>query len=288
MSTIPKGFKKLKAGDFYFSETETTAEISDLKWLGNRDSLYDKVAELEQQRAYSGYDLRNLAIEINARVKITTDEIFKIGELLYRAKKLCSQEKIKFQDWIEKSVNFSYETANNFMHVFRYCFGLRHVAMQVSPSILYKVSAPGFPEEFRDYLFRTGRLEKMTNGMLGAITKRYREGGYDAIRADVEKLNDFILLQRQTRYTFDLCHNALKTLQAMKTKLPNMERAFIEDDFQPEALAINKRLVTTLEGSIAALDKAIKECEDEALNSEERIRERYQGETDTALTAKTG
>lgn len=173
----------------------------------------------EQKEIYGPHQLEQLKKEINLRVKITKNEIFKIGELLIHAKNLCQQEGIKFQEWISKNFDFSYETANNFMNVYKNCFGFRSIAMSLKPSILYQISAPSFPEELRNYLFDADNLNKITNGKLKEIVQKYKEGGFEAIQDDIEEFNRGLLIEKQTLYTLDEVENALRTLESLVKKI---------------------------------------------------------------------
>lgn len=84
-----------------------------------RRSLYEKADSLESVRMFEMAGLKpedqlqQLKSEIEFRVKITKNEIFKIGECLMHVKRICQQEKISFQQWISEHLDFSYETANN-------------------------------------------------------------------------------------------------------------------------------------------------------------------------------
>ena len=61
--------------------------------------------------------------EINARVLRGKREIYEIGRLLTKAKSLVGHG--KFKKWVKDNVKeFGYQTANNFMNVYRYCLGL--------------------------------------------------------------------------------------------------------------------------------------------------------------------
>lgn len=271
MPTKPKKFKGRMRQDgptgYYFEE-----EVKNPGgYVGS--SLYDEALSLEEERVYElgalepAKQLEWVKGEILVRLKITKNEIFKIGELLWMAKRICQQEGMKFQEWIRENCDFSYETANNFMNVFKYCFGMRDVALKISSSILYKISAPGFPEELRDYLFEQGQLEEMTNGRLRELTKRYKEGGFEAIEDDIQELHRGHLVYRQTCFTLDMCENALRTLEGLQQKIKQRGRGRaysipIEDQIksdEPEAFGVNMELSSALQTGIDALEKATRE-----------------------------
>lgn len=248
--------------------------------LCRNETLYVAADSLEWQRMFGlstlspDIQLEVLLKEIKIRVRITKNEIFKIGELLIHVKKICQQEGKGFQEWIDKNLDFSYETANNFMNVYEQCFGQRFIAMNVKPTILYKISAPSFPDELREYLFGSGQLDEMTNGQLREITRRYKEGGFEAIKDDIQELYHVNLVLKQSSYTIDMIENALRTLEDLKEKIEKrgrLKRSAIpfEDAIkadEPEAFDVNAKLYTALQSTIDILDKARDESVDILIN----------------------
>ena len=51
----------------------------------------------------------------------------------------------------------------------------------IKPSLLYKISATGFPEELREWLRAQGNLNQLTNKNLTALANRYHEGDFLAV-----------------------------------------------------------------------------------------------------------
>lgn len=261
---------------------------------GIRRSLYSDAESCEWNRAFElpslspENQLDRLKGEIAVRIKITKNEIFKIGELLISAKKICQQEGIKFQEWISNNLDFSYETANNFMNVYKQCLGVRSIAMNLSPSILYQISAPSFPDELRKYLFDSEQLNEITNGRLKEITRKYKEGGFEAIQDDIEELNRGLLIQKQSLHTLDMVENALRTLEALKEKIEKRgqsQRLFIPFENliktdEPEAFEVNSKLISALKSAIDLLDKARKESVDILANFESKLFEKVMVESD--------
>lgn len=267
MKTKTIKFNKTNPVPYYF-------ENEGFDWDENHlhKSVYATVQEYEQETMfmYAGYEtkdkLLHIVKQIKARIKITKQEIFKIGELLCMAKKECQQEAISFKEWIGENFDFSYETANNFMNVFKQCLGTRNIALQVPTSILYKISSSSFPDTLRDYLFAKGNLEKMTNGELKKLIEKYKKGGIEAVEKDITELNRGNLIFRQSNYTFDMCENALRTLQGLKRQIENQggTGGLINFDEQttwqqPEASEVNSKLHNALNTSIQTLETALSE-----------------------------
>jgi hypothetical protein len=280
MESINKFKKKRRGHDApaaYFFEKELRDPD-----LYRKQTLYGAADSLEWERMFElsaltpEKQLEGIRKEIKIRVRITKNEIFKIGELLIYAKKICQQEGKGFQEWIDKNLDFSYETANNFMNVYEQCFGQRFIAMKVKPSILYRISAPNFPDELREYLFDSGKLDEMTNGQLREITWRYKEGGFEAIKDDIQELSRINLVVKQSSHTLDMIENALRTLEDLKEKIEKRGRSGpaiipFEDAIkagEPEAVDINAKLYTALESAIDILDKVRDESVDILSNME--------------------
>ncbi len=232
-------------------------------------TMYDQVLTFEEERVFfsDNISLEALIEEVKLRIKITQNEIFQIGELLCIAKKKCSVEKISFQQLINDNFDFSYETANNFMNVYKNCFGIKGLVYKIPVSILYTISKPNFPEELRQFLFDEGNLEKMTNGKLKKIIELYKEKGIEAVEPEIEKVNHITYTHRQSSYTFDIIENALRTLEDLKKKLINrggskfngwIWEKGIENNTE-EAREVNTRLLDSIEKSIEMMDSALKD-----------------------------
>lgn len=271
MPTRPKGFKAIKLGwddDARQYNFERLIRLNpDSPWTFK--NIYEEAIALEKVRSYElqsldpATQLEQIAKEIHVRVKITQTEIFKIGELLYLAKAICQREKLRLQKWIKENCDFSYETANNFMHVYKCCIGVREIALTIKPSILYKLSSPGFPEELRQYLFTSGHLQKLTNGKLTEVVKKFEKGGFAAIESDVERITHEQLIKNQVRFTLDKCMSSLSTLQDLEREITSRgHNIFLEDDFErdaPEARDINRKLHAAVQKGIIALNEALRE-----------------------------
>lgn len=235
-------------------------------------SVYDVANRLEEETMFEidGYEptaiLNHIAEEIKIRIRITGNEIFKIGELLCKAKKVCQANKISFKEWISKNCKFSYETAINFMHTFKYCMGFRYIAYEIPPSILYKISQPSFPEELREFLFTHGGLESMSNGTLNKLAKKAKVEGIEAIEEEVEEIGKQSQVYHQTSNIMDMFEHLLRTLVDAKSRLENDGRYDFKsriEGFQELPKEINIRLFAALEEAIMILktpyDKSWKE-----------------------------
>jgi len=118
-------------------------EAQDPEATYEKITLYENAEKIECVRVYEGPSLDWIAREIHIRLRIAKNEIFKIGELLVNAKTLCQQQSIAFKDWISDNFDFSYETAHNFMLVYKNCFAVRNLALKIPVSSNRKSSASG-------------------------------------------------------------------------------------------------------------------------------------------------
>ncbi len=245
-------------------------------------NVYDNVQNLHQERLRYGYSwpdlapedyLIHIAKEIESRVRLTQHEIFNIGELLINAKKVCQQNSKGFKEWIGENFDFSYETANNFMNVYKYCMGFRKVALQISPSILYQLSSPSFPEELRKYLFENGNLKKITKGALKSIEMKFNEGGWEAVESDIEEISQAQVIFNQIHINFDLIEDIQRRLVVLKNKIEGgrtgEKGSILEDPFvdqKTKAREINRILHDSVESSLEII--RAKHAEAEKLFSE--------------------
>ena len=220
-----------------------------------------------REEAFTAYELADqpedeqlnfLKRQIEIRIKITANEIFKIGELLCLAKHVCLQQKIGFQEWIDENFDFSYETAKNFMNVHNQCMGYRELAVRLPFSILYRISAPGFPDELRDYLITNGNLEKISNNHFKQILQKYRDGGFEAIEQDVEKIKRRNCMNLQMEFTLDIYHHARQILDGLSKKI------YLRDTTKEESEAreIGNVLQRAIEDASNVLSEAFKKSEE--------------------------
>lgn len=229
------------------------------------ETLYETANRLKDWNTFETPMLEQIGNEIKIRIKITKQEIFRIGELLHLAKDICYQQGLEYKQWISDNFDFSYETAHNFVSVYLQCLCYRDIAMQVPASILYKISQRGFDKELRKHLFEGGHLEEMTGQRLKGIVDKYKEGGLEAVKDDLKEIREGNMIISQLRYTFDMCENALRTLDDLRIKIETrggtkegvVDYTILLKEQHPLAAEINEALhvrlllsMTELEGTI--------------------------------------
>jgi hypothetical protein len=116
-----------------------------------------------------------MADEIRARGGVIKREMYEKGRVLIEAKALV--EHGKFKRWIGQEFDFSYQTANNFMNVYKSCLGRRQVVETIPASILYKIASPGFPKDLREFIYtNVYRIEEIKIKKIKDISKRVKKG----------------------------------------------------------------------------------------------------------------
>ncbi len=182
--------------------------------IGSTDKhtkIYNEAIEKDKTFAYEfnshGPDkqLEFIVDVISFRTRLTNRERFMIGDMLHRAKKICQQEKIGFQKWIEDKTDITYEMAKNYMHLYTYCLGYIQVAVEMSPTLLYKMAAPGFDKELREWLFKNANLCNITGDRFQELVQKFKDSGGDikAIEKDIEILGEQNRIYRQIRFMVD-------------------------------------------------------------------------------------
>lgn len=214
---------------YHFDRRNQDPDPEDYNDKDRYKSMYHKALKLEQLRVIQSSNnfmsehpkdfLDLLADEIKCRVKITQSEIFKIGEILVLAKKICQQNNLGFKDWIKDTFDFSYETANNFMNVYTHCFGFRHIALKMKPSLLYKVSSPSFPDELREWVFEKGNLSRITNGELTGLQQKFKKGGWEAVQEDVQELSQLGTSHNELEGYFDQVEDVIRRIRIVSRKM---------------------------------------------------------------------
>jgi len=262
---MPQGFKKKtrsihSPSSYEYDDDQLYNNYQNEDGAFYNEPLYDTAIRLKEWNTFQfdGLTLQDkldqIKNEVNIRIKITKQEIFRIGELLYLAKDICSQNGLGYKDWISENFDFSYETAHNFVSVYIQCLCYRDIAMKVPSSILYKISQRGFSQELREFLFEGGHLEKITGDKFKDVVDKYKEGGLKAVKADLQEIRESKLVVQQVRYTFDMCENALRSLDALRIKIESrggVKEQIVEYSTQltmqhPLAAEINRELWETL------------------------------------------
>jgi hypothetical protein len=234
--------------------------------------LYHQVERIEQKRLFKG-SLDDLAIieeEIRIRVKITQQEIFKIGELLMIGKQICLERGIGFEQWIIESFDFSKKTAENFMNIYKNCLGYKPIALKLPVSILYQIARPSVSNELREFLFEQGNIVQIIkNNRISQLVTKWNQGGKDAIEADIIELNRDVYVYNQINFTFNLGENALRILEGLWEKIDKQGKIvfnrFISDneqvDREPEVVQAIQCLQDAVGESIQLIEKAREEAQ---------------------------
>jgi len=129
--------------------------------------------------------------EIKARIRRTKKEIYKIGELLVKAKSLVPPG--KFKSWIKENFeDLSYPTAVNFMRVYKCCLGRPSIVQTIGISILYQITAPSFPRDLRKHIFEHGDIpRKIRNKDMKEIAERFKRGELNTGSPEIKNLLKF-------------------------------------------------------------------------------------------------
>ena len=131
-----------------------------------------------------------IADEIRARTFNIKREIYKIGELLEKGKRL--HEHGKFKPWVKNNFDFSYQTATNLRNVYKYCLGRPELVNSMKSSVLYRISSKKFPKDLRNYLFQHGnKLKNIKIKEIKRICKRFKEGKIDLESPEIKNLIDY-------------------------------------------------------------------------------------------------
>ena len=124
----------------------------------------------------------------------------------------------------------------------------------------------------------------MTNGKLKRIVDKYHDNGFDAVIDDVQELNAGSLIYRQIRYTYDLCENALRTLDSMRSKIecrggPKINSMIAFEDqieaYEPLASQISLKLWKAINEAYDTLEKGVIESNKEFRTFIDELQEKY-------------
>lgn len=112
---------------------------------GSRVLQFDESGDIESY-------FESASKEIHFRAGAIKNHIVEIGGLLVDVKqKMRSKKSYDFKKWVDSdNCPFSHSTALNYMRVYRFCAGAPELVNKFKPSVLYKLSAPSFPEELRE------------------------------------------------------------------------------------------------------------------------------------------
>lgn len=277
-SLIPSGDEPIrKQGVRWDQKPDTDFFLSTKDDCGR--TIYDKLIAARKERKYlfSGDDaeyLRSIADEVKLHIKITTLSIFAIGELLFEAKRLIAKKRVPgtFQGWIGENFDFSYDTAQNFMHVYTACLGHRHLLEGVKPTILYRISEPAFPGELRDALFSNGAeaLKKMTNRDVTKLARKYEKEGWDGIATTFTTMTESYAAYQEVAYGMNLLYNICHDLELKKGQMAKYLSGRRECITKPESHSeattkIHDMILKGIDDAVEGLDLTRLACKD-ALN----------------------
>lgn|GEM_PF-6505730 len=125
--------------------------------------------------------------EILASTKRDKMEVYRKGELLVEAKILVGHG--NFKPFVEENFEFSYQTANNMMNVYKCCMGNPDIVKTIETSLLYMIASPDFPEDLRKYIFQNKEdLKKVENKKLRDIYKRFKKRKLDLGDDEIKNL----------------------------------------------------------------------------------------------------
>lgn len=231
-----------------------------------RNELYAEAESIRQDRICGkGISLDSIEDEIRVHTRITQREIFIIGELLFIAKDICRQRNIRFKTWVNESFDFSYETAKNFMNVFRNCVGWQEMAEGIPISILYQVASPGFPDQLREYLYDRGGLEKISGTGFKRLLQKYREGDIDGVERYLDDLGASYTTKEQIKHNLGLVKELQQRINELNSTVFNRS---CSDD---EAQEIQLQLSDALSESWSIIGKAIEAAKEKQGEYDEKF-----------------
>ena len=140
----------------------------------------------------SPQQLASIGDEIEARIQGTKKEIYKIGELLVGAKEILRYG--KFKKWVKERFGneLSYQTAINWMRVYKCCLGRPSIVNTISTSILYQLAAPSFPKTLRTHIFEhADDLNEIKNKDMKKIIEEFKKGKLAMDSPQIQELFKF-------------------------------------------------------------------------------------------------
>ena len=225
------------------------------------DNIYARAESLRNLRIHNALEYGNpdrlqlLVEEINVRHLIMRREVFTIGELLYEARDIL---KGKFQKWIQENFDFSYDTANNIIHVYQCCGAHKDLVKNLNPTFLYRLSAPSFPEELRESLFAQGNLENMKLEHLKALLTEYKEKGFEAIKDKLDKIFKTYRIDQMVRYSLDNLELVIRDLENHRDKILKHTGGAGQVSIGDE---LNREIVVTIDQAINSLNAVKDDCD---------------------------
>jgi hypothetical protein len=196
-------------------------------------------------------EIKSISINIKS-------EMYRIGELLVRGKKIFGHG--NFQKWITDNFEFSYQTALNFMNVYKCCLGRPYIVKTIKSSILYMIAAPDFPEDLREHIFeRSRKLKKIKNKNLRSIYRRFKKKELDFDSSEIKNLfkknKRRFADENYSKEIYDSMNKMNKlerTVLSLTSKIkwpvhPSTKRVELEDDESKRVNKILKKLVNAVQ-----------------------------------------
>jgi len=155
------------------------------------DGCYDAFELRRQRESEFSSDPKNpkqlpmIAEEGRGWLKTIERSIYEIGGLATIAKRILPHG--EFQNWVKKEWGLSTETVNNFMNVYKVCFGQYElVHMFKHGSLLVEICRPRFPAMLRELILENGEPEA-TIKEVWEFAKGFKDGKYELDDPIVEK-----------------------------------------------------------------------------------------------------
>lgn len=203
--------------------------------------------------------------EICRITKTMKTDIYRIGELLVKAKKLLPQG--AFGTWVDDNFEFSSQQANNFMNVYRHCLGRPDIVETIKASLLYKITAPKFPDDLREHILANGKkLKKIKNEEFKKVLSDFKNGKLELDSPEIKKLfrqNKRNSITEAYEKETDLCIKRLnkfkKSIISMMSKIqwplhPKTQNIEIEGDQLKRIEILIKTIVNAVNSAHPAHD----------------------------------
>ncbi|MDD4274278.1 MAG: DUF3102 domain-containing protein [Desulfobacter postgatei] len=154
--------------------------------------------------------LDSIRDELQSRGIALKYQVFEIGRALCSAKKILAHG--EFKPWVAANFDHSFKTAHNCMKVFEVCAGNPEFVEYFTPSCLYVICSPKFPEDLRKALFDniSGPVD-VTKKDVVEIGMKYKMGAITIHDEPIQKL----LREQKQRTLFEKHHIELKALKGI-------------------------------------------------------------------------
>jgi hypothetical protein len=146
------------------------------------DGCYNAFGIRQQRMIEFGSNPKNpeqlsmVAEEGRAWLRTGERSIYEVGGLAVIVKEILLYG--KFQDWVKKEWCLSTETVDNYMNVYRVCFGRYELVHKFKRgSLLVEICRPRFPEKLRELMLERGEPDA-TIKEVWEFAKEFKEGKY--------------------------------------------------------------------------------------------------------------